>query len=161
MHVTSITSDSWHRNFTINQLSEPIKPVYNVRPDERASQCRPGRWTVCGRELKVIMNNSGNVYKNTPSGLSQQNHAGKRPTRMLQSETFSATLIPAFEIILPIQTRNYRISMRKHQGGSQVWRFTRSQECHSLLTDYWHLETRKWNPQHKEILLSTQCFILF
>lgn len=66
MHVTSITSHSWLRNFTINQLSEPIKPVYNFRPDERASQYQPRHWTVCGRELKVIMNNSGsNVYKNT------------------------------------------------------------------------------------------------
>lgn len=73
--------------------------------------------------------------KKTPSGLSQQNHAGKRPTGMLQSETFSTTLIPAFEIILPIQTRNYRISMRKLGGGRKL---DGSQEAknsiHCLLT---------------------------
>lgn len=99
--------------------------------------CAGGNWKLSWI-IQAVMSTK------TPSGLSQQNNAGKHPTVMLQSETFSAILIPTFEIILPIQTRNEKISMK-----TPAWRFTRSQEFHLLLTDYWHLESRKWNPRHK------------
>lgn len=149
MHVTSITSHSWHRNFTINQLSEPIKPVYNFRPDERASQCRPRHWTVCGGELKVIMNNSGsNVYKNTKLPFTTEPRRQASNRNVAVWDLFGNPHSCFWNHFTHTDKKLQNIN-EETPGRSQAWRFTRSQEFHSVLTDYWYLETRKWNPRQR------------
>lgn len=75
----------------------------SISADHVTELCAGGNWKLSWI-IQAVMSTK------TPSGVSQQNHTGKCSTGMLESETFSATLIPAFEIILPKQTRNYGIN---------------------------------------------------
>lgn len=123
MHVTFITSHSWHRLLlltTIDQLPEPVKQMFGFGPHERASHCRLRHWTVCGRELKVIMNNSEhNVYKNTVSPPTTEPHRHHHQLECCIQPDILSNPHSWFCNNLPPPPRIHRLLVREYYDGEK------------------------------------------